>query len=77
MNIIEVKKLKKSYGRGDSAFKALDGIELDIKEGESLAITGKSGSGKSTLMHILALLDQPSSGTVLAIWKAESGLTTN
>ncbi len=74
MNIIEVNNLKKSYGKGDSAFKALDNINLDIKEGESLAITGKSGSGKSTLMHILALLDQPSSGTVLVDNKKSTDL---
>lgn len=62
--IIEVKDLVKVYGKRSTAFEALKGISLDIKEGESVAIVGKSGSGKSTLMHLLALLDQPTSGTI-------------
>ena len=62
--VIEVKNLTKTYGKGESTFTALDNVSLSIKEGESLAITGKSGSGKSTLMHLLALLDTPTSGSV-------------
>ena len=62
--ILSVRDLHKTYGRGPSRFDALRGISLDIREGESIAIIGKSGSGKSTLMHVLALLDQPSEGTV-------------
>ena len=62
--ILSVRDVHKSYGTGQSRFDALKGVSLDIAEGESLAIVGKSGSGKSTLMHVLALLDQPSSGTV-------------
>ncbi len=63
-SVLEAIDLKKSYGRGESRFDALKGIDLDVKLGESLAIVGKSGSGKSTLMHLLALLDTPSSGQV-------------
>ena len=62
--ILAVHDLKKSYGRGQGRFDALKGVSLEIFEGESLAIVGKSGSGKSTLMHLLALLDRPSEGTV-------------
>ncbi len=62
--VIEVKDLVKVYGKRDTAFEALKGIDLDIYEGESVAIVGKSGSGKSTLMHLLALLDKPTSGTI-------------
>lgn len=62
--VIEVKNLTKTYGRRSSAFKALRGINLDIYKGESVAIVGKSGSGKSTLMHLIALLDKPTSGTI-------------
>ncbi|WP_439593748.1 ABC transporter ATP-binding protein [Microbacterium sp.] len=61
----ETRELTKTYGRGSTRFDALRGVSLSIDEGASVAITGKSGSGKSTLMHILALLDTPSSGEVL------------
>ncbi|MGC5169009.1 ABC transporter ATP-binding protein [Micromonospora sp. DT81.3] len=62
--LISVKDVHKSYGRGQNRFDALKGVSFDIHEGESIAIIGKSGSGKSTLMHVLALLDAPTSGTV-------------
>ncbi|MFD5224183.1 ABC transporter ATP-binding protein [Microbacterium sp. NPDC058342] len=63
--IISVRDLRKTYGHGAGRFEALRGVSLDIREGESLAIVGKSGSGKSTLMHVLALLDQPTDGSVM------------
>lgn len=62
--VIEVRDLVKVYGKKSTAFQALKGIDLDINEGESVAIVGKSGSGKSTLMHLLALLDKPTAGTI-------------
>ena len=52
MNILSVRNLKKYYQMGENTVKALDGIDLDIKAGEFLAIVGTSGSGKSTLLHI-------------------------
>ena len=62
--IIEVTNLTKIYGRRPTTFTALKHLNLQIYPGESIAIVGKSGSGKSTLMHLLALLDRPTSGTL-------------
>ena len=63
MAVIEAKILK-SYGKNETKFDALKGVDLKVEKGESVAIIGKSGSGKSTFMHILALLDQPTSGDI-------------
>jgi putative ABC transport system ATP-binding protein len=56
--------LRKTYGSGDSAVHALDGVTIDLVKGRFTAIMGPSGSGKSTLMHCLAALDTPTAGTV-------------
>uniref|UniRef100_UPI00359CB728 ABC transporter ATP-binding protein n=1 Tax=Enterococcus faecalis TaxID=1351 RepID=UPI00359CB728 len=64
MHAIEAKNIKKSYGKNETKFDALKGVDLKVEKGESVAIIGKSGSGKSTFMHILALLDQPTSGDI-------------
>ena len=57
-------ELTKTYGKGDAQVRALDGVSLEIYEGEFTAIMGPSGSGKSTLMHCMAALDTPDSGRV-------------
>lgn len=62
--IIELKNLTKIYKDG-TEFHALDNVNLKIERGEFVAIVGPSGSGKSTLMHLIGLLDTPSSGTLL------------
>lgn len=64
MAVIEAKNIKKSYGKNETKFDALKGVDLKVEKGESVAIIGKSGSGKSTFMHILALLDLPTSGDI-------------
>ena len=64
MTILETRDLKKYYGAGDTQVKALDGVDLNIQQGEFVAIVGTSGSGKSTLLHMLGGLDRPTSGTV-------------
>ena len=60
--IIELKHIRKSYEMGDEAFWALDGINLDIRDNDYMAIVGSSGSGKSTLMNLLGCLDYPTEG---------------
>lgn len=65
MALIEVKNLSKVYGSGEAEVKALKNINLNIEQGEFVAIVGPSGSGKSTLLHLLGGVDKPSSGEVI------------
>jgi putative ABC transport system ATP-binding protein len=62
-NLIEVSTLRKSFSAGARETVALNGIDMTIRRGEYVAISGASGSGKSTLLSILGLIDSPSSGT--------------
>lgn len=60
--LLELRKVMKVYGRGESEVRALAGVDLRIDHGEFVAVMGPSGSGKSTCMNVLGCLDSPSSG---------------
>ena len=62
--MIRVENLTKIYGKGDIAIRALNGIDLDVRKGEFVAIQGPSGCGKSTLLNIISCLEKPTSGYV-------------
>ena len=64
-HLIEIRDLKKIYAQGEEPVHALDGVSIDIDEGEFVAIMGASGSGKSTMLNILGCLDTPTSGSYL------------
>ena len=64
MEILRVKNLCKTYGKGKNEVRALDHISFSVNKGEFIAIIGPSGSGKSTLLHILGGVDKPTSGKV-------------
>ena len=64
MDILKIEHLSKTYGKGETAVKALDDVSFSIKKGEFVAIIGPSGSGKSTILHLLGGVDRPTSGKV-------------
>ncbi len=67
-----VQNLSKTYGAGESAVRALDGLTVGLRRGDFTAIMGPSGSGKSTLMHIMAGLDAPTGGRA---WIGDTEIT--
>jgi putative ABC transport system ATP-binding protein len=73
--IISCRDLTKIYKMGDQEVRALDGVSLDIKQGEFVAIMGPSGSGKSSLMNLIGALDRPTSGEMWIHGKALSEMT--
>ena len=65
MNLLEVKSISKTYGRGEAAVHALKNASFSVPKGEFVAVVGESGSGKSTLLNMIGTLDTPASGKVL------------
>ena len=65
MEILKVKNLCKTYGKGNTLVKALDNVSFSVEKGEFVAIVGSSGSGKSTLLHLLGGVDHPTSGEII------------
>lgn len=65
MKLLEIQKLCKTYGSGETAVQALKNVSFSVQRGEYVAIVGESGSGKSTLLNMIGTLDTPTSGKVL------------
>ncbi len=63
MNVVCLRGISKSYRVGDSPVQALRGVDIEVADGEMVALTGPSGSGKSTLLNLCGLVDTPDSGT--------------
>jgi ABC-type lipoprotein export system ATPase subunit len=63
-SVLRARGLRKEYGRDAGLVRAVDGVDLDVAAGETLAVMGPSGCGKSTLLHLLGGLDRPSAGEI-------------
>jgi len=75
--VLEARDVSKSYVLDEVVVNALQSVDLEVRRGEMLAIMGPSGSGKSTLMHIVGLLDHPTTGTVTIDGEDVSGMAPN
>ncbi len=74
-NVVELRDVTKTYRRDDFLIKVLSGIQLEVAEGEFLALMGPSGSGKSTLLNLLAGIDRPSSGSLRVAGQDIAGMS--
>jgi len=71
---IEIKEVSKVYADADKQVRALDGVSIDIKQGEYIALVGASGAGKSTLLSLVGGLDHPTAGSIAADGKKVSAM---
>lgn len=74
MSILKTEDLRKYYGKEPNVVRALDGVSLEIEEGEFVAVVGTSGSGKSTLLNMMGGLDVPTNGKITIAGKDLSGM---
>ena len=74
MAILSLQNVSKEYASDGQSVRALEGVTLDVNEGEFVALVGRSGCGKSTLLHLAGAMDFPTSGTVLIEGKPTSDL---
>jgi ABC-type lipoprotein export system ATPase subunit len=72
--VLRARAVHKHYGSGPGLVRAVDGVELDVAPGETVAVMGPSGCGKSTLLHLLGALDRPSSGEIWLAGRRIDGL---
>jgi putative ABC transport system ATP-binding protein len=77
MTVIRARDLRKTYRLGEVDLEVLKGVDLDVEQGEYVAIMGPSGSGKSTLMNIIGCLDTPTSGSYLLEGREVATLSGN
>ena len=73
--VLELRNIQKWFGKGEQRLDVLKGVDLTIKKGETVALTGPSGSGKSTLLYTTGLLDKPSSGELILSGKSCAKMT--
>ena len=62
--VLRLEQIERRYGRGETTIEVLNGAELSLKAGQSVALIAPSGAGKSTLLHIAGLLERPDAGEV-------------
>ena len=75
--LVEAKKIKKTFSHKNGQIHVFKDVNLSIKTGDLVALVGPSGSGKSSLLHLLALLDNPTSGQIIFLGKNSKNLSEN